>query len=320
VKGSLRLDDVVVVVVTWNSAAHVQASVRSVPSGVRVVVVDNASTDRSAEAAREAGAEVIQNRKNRGFGPACNQGAAATGARAILFLNPDALLLDGQVSLLRLLAELESDPSVGAVAPALEGEGQSEFQLRALPTIGSFAREALLVNRLWKRNPWFLRERYLDRNRSEPFDVEQPAAAALLVRREAFDAIGGFDEAFLPAWFEDVDLAARLWKSGRRIRYVPSARAEHAGGTAMKALAYRDFLPLYTRNACLFLTRHVPVTGRVLSRLFLFAGSAVRLLILPFVKGDHERRDAAVAYLRVMSGLAGFGWKSQLLSTAQEEK
>jgi len=306
---------VVAVIVSWNSAFHLETAIRSVPSGVKVVVVDNGSADGSAAAARKAGADVIENGRNRGFGIACNQAVAALpGVPSVLFLNPDAALVDGAESLALLAAELEGDPSLAAVAPRLSGDGQEEFQLRKLPTLGSFAREAFLLNRLWPKNPWFRRERYLDRLRTEPFDVEQPAAAALMIRREAFEAVGGFDAAFSPAWFEDVDLAAKLWKSGRRIRYLPAARATHAGGATMKAMPYRDFLPLYTRNACRYVARHHSAPMRLAIRVVLLAGALLRLGLLPLVRGDHERGDAAIAYLRVVRGLSGFGWRSALLS------
>ncbi len=313
-EGQAHPEDVAVVIVAWNSAHHVAEAIRSVPRGVRVFVVDNASQDGSAEIAAREGAHLLRNMENAGFGPACNQAARAAGdCRAILFLNPDAALVDGSRCLAILLAALKADPSLGAVVPALTGDGQEEFHLRRLPTLGSFAREAFLLNRLWRRNPWFLRERYLDRLRTEPFDVEQPAGAALMVRRKALDAVGGFDPAFAPAWFEDVDLAARLRKSGWRIRYVPSARAAHAGGAAMKALAYRDYLPLYTRNACRYLAKHATFPDRLLIRGALLAGALLRLALLPFVKGDHGRADAAFAYCRVAIGLLGFGWRSALL-------
>ena len=109
------------------------------------------------------------------------------------------------------------------------------------------------MNRLFPRNRGFLRERYLDRDRSVPFDVEQPAAAALLVRASVFAEVGGFDPAFAPAWFEDVDLCAKILESGYRIRFVPAARASHVGGTTMRALPYDDYLPLYTRNLLRYL-------------------------------------------------------------------
>lgn len=305
------------VVVSWNSAGHVGRAVASVPPPARVVVVDNASTDGSAAEAERAGATVLRLAENTGFGPGCNLGAGEVGgfppAEALLFLNPDAALVDGEAALGALLEELGADPRVGAVAPALEGDGQEPFQLRRLPTLGSLAREALLVNRLFPRNAGFRRERYLDRDRSLPFDVEQPAAAALLVRREVFEEVGGFDPAYAPAWFEDVDLCAKLLESGYRIRFVPAARASHVGGTTMRALPYDDYLPLYTRNLLLYLRRHAGPADRALARLVLLAGAVLRLALLPVVRGDHARPEAARAYLRVARGLLGGGFRSALL-------
>lgn len=305
---------VLVAIVSWNSAAHLAAAVKSVPEGVPVVVVDNASTDGSTEAARAAGARVIEAGVNLGFGPACNR-AAREGApsETILFLNPDAALVDGRRTLDVLLETLDADPAVAAVAPRLTGDGQERFQLRRLPSSGSLVREAFLIDRLFSGNPGFRRDRYLDRDRDTAFDVEQPAAAALLVRRDAFEALGGFDPAFMPAWFEDVDFCARLLESGRRIRYVPEGRATHVGGVTMNALLYRDFRPAYVRNLFLYLARHASPGFRAAARFSTLGGAILRLALLPVVRPDHPRSDAAVAHMRVVRGLLGLGWRSGLL-------
>lgn len=313
----LSVPRVLVAIVSWNSAAHLPAALKSVPPGVPVVVVDNASTDGSADAARAAGARVVEAGRNLGFGPACNL-AAKEGApsETILFLNPDAALVDGAACLAALLAALDADPSVAAAAPRLSGDGQEEFQLRRLPRPGAILREALLVDRLFPRNAGYRHDRYLDRPRDAAFDVEQPAAAALLVRRADFEAVGGFDPAFAPAWFEDVDLCARLLARGRRIRYVPSARATHVGGVAMDALPWRDFRPLYVRNEFRYLARHASRPARAFAWAATLAGAALRLALLPVVSGDHPRADAAAAQLRVLRGLLGLGWRSALLPEA----
>ena len=305
---------VLVAIVSWNSAAHLAAAVKSVPEGVPVVVVDNASMDGSVAAARAAGARVIEAGVNLGFGPACNR-AAREGApsETILFLNPDAALEDGRRTLDAILETLDADPEVAAVAPRLTGDGQERFQLRRLPSIGSLIREAFLVDRLFPGNPGFRRDRYLDQDRDTAFDVEQPAAAALLVRRDVFEALGGFDPVFMPAWFEDVDFCARLLESGRRIRYVPEGRATHVGGVTMNALPYRDFRPAYVRNLFLYLARHASPGFRAAARLSTLLGAILRLALLPVVRPDHPRSDAAAAHVRVVRGLLGFGWRSALL-------
>ena len=174
-------------------------------------------------------------------------------------------------------------------------------------------RQLFFVNRLFPGNRGFLRERYLDRDRSVPFDVEQPAAAALLVRRDVFEKVGGFDPVFAPAWFEDVDLCAKILESGYRIRFVPAARASHVGGTTMRALPYDDYLPLYTRNLLLYLRRRAGPATRAGARAVLFLGALLRLALLPLVRGDHARPEAARAYARVLRGLLGLGFASALL-------
>ena len=143
--------------------------------------------------------------------------------------------------------------------------------------------------------------------------MEQPAAAALLVRREVFERVGGFDPAFAPAWFEDVDLCAKILESGYRIRFVPAARASHVGGTTMQSLPYDDYLPLYTRNLLRYLHRHAGLPARGAARATLLAGALLRLALLPVARGDHARPEAARAYLRVLKGLLGLGFTSALL-------
>ena len=308
---------VLVAIVSWNSAAHLAAAVKSVPPGVPVVVVDNASTDGSSDAARAAGARVVEAGSNLGFGPACNLAAREGGpSETILFLNPDAALVDGASALAALLAALDADPAVAAAAPRLTGDGQHQFQLRRLPHLGAILREALLVDRVFPANAGFRRDRYLDCPRDAAFDVEQPAAAALLVRRTAFEAAGGFDPAFTPAWFEDVDLCARLLARGGRIRFVPAARATHVGGVAMGALPWRDFRPLYVRNQFRYLARHAPAPVRAAAWGATVAGALLRIALAPVVRADHSRADVALAQLRVLRGLFGLGWRSALLPGA----
>jgi GT2 family glycosyltransferase len=277
--------------------------------------VDNASTDGSAEVARAAGARVLEAGTNLGFGPACNL-AAEEGApsETILFLNPDAALVNGPASLGALLAALDADPAVVAAAPRLTGEGQEKFQLRRLPRLGAILREAFLVDRLLPANAGFRSDRYLDRARDAAFDVEQPAAAAFLVRRTSFEAVGGFDPAFAPAWFEDVDLCAKLLERGGRIRYVPAAVATHVGGVSMDALPWRDFRPLYVRNLFRYLARHASRPVRAAAWSATLAGAALRLALAPLGRADHPRGDVAAAQLRVLRGLLGLGWRSALLS------
>lgn len=192
------------------------------------VVVDNASTDDTLQRVRaHAGVRVIANRENRGFAAAVNQGVEVTDADLILLLNPDVNLLTAVDTL------IEASVKYGLAAGKLvdiRGRAQAGFTIRRFPTPGSLIFELFGINRLWRSNPVNRRYRYLDKNLDEAGDVEQPAGAFLMFRRDVWRQLGGWDEEFHPIWFEDVDFCRRAVDAGFRIQYIPDAAANHVGG------------------------------------------------------------------------------------------
>jgi GT2 family glycosyltransferase len=120
------------------------------------------------------------------------------------------------------------------------------------------------------------------------------------VRADAFRAAGGFDETFVPAWFEDVDLSARLLERGP-IVYWPAARFRHAGGRSAEALGYARFLPLYYRNAIRYRRKRYSRPARMGYRALLAAGMLLRLAALPLRRPPRPRRESARAYLRTLA-------------------
>ncbi len=229
--------DTAAIIVTYQSADCIGRAVEScLAAGLDVFVVDNASTDRTGEAVRHCANRgrltLIENSENLGFAGAVNQGVRACSHPYILLLNPDAAILDG-LSTVEALQEACRDPHIGAAAGPLIGEDgtyQEGFSVRRLPTPAALSFEALGLNRLWPSNPANRHYRCRDHNPAEPGFVEQPAAAFLLFRRDAFEAVNGFDDRFYPIWFEDVDFCKRLAENGLRVRWVPRARASHIGG------------------------------------------------------------------------------------------
>lgn len=285
------------------SLGRLSRSVAAAGGPVELVVVVNQADDPDIERIASAwpGVTVIANRDNRGFGPACNQGARAISGDILLFLNPDTLAEPMALSAIR--EALASNPHVVGVAPRLIDQGghgderQRQFQLRRFPSLRSDVRELLLVDHIAPRNPWHRRARYLDEDRERPFVVEQPAAAALAVRREAFEAVGGFDERFWPAYWEDVDLCLRLAGRGQ-ILYWPWARFEHVGGLAAGELGRSRFTALYYLNALRYRSKHYCRPARVAYRSLLWTGMAMRALAV-LGKRDAESRDALRGYLMV---------------------
>ncbi len=248
-----------------------------------IVVVNEASADAvGAIEAAWPGATIISNVANKGFGPACNQAAAVAKGEILLFLNPDTLMEAGVIDEVR--RAFVERPHLAAVAPRLvdavpsAGEEQRLFQLRRLPTIGADARELLLIDRVIPSNRCRRRSRYLDEDREQPFEVEQAAAAALAVRRHVFEAIGGFDERFWPAYWEDVDLCLRLRAHGP-IEYWPAARLVHVGGVAATALGRRRFRGMYYRNALRYRDKHYSRPAVLAYRGLLAWGMTMRAVV-----------------------------------------
>jgi GT2 family glycosyltransferase len=226
------VDDLTAVIVTHNSAGHLAPCLDAVRRWtLKTIVVDNASTDATLA---EAGAatEVIRNHANRGFAAAANQGFAAAETGFVLLLNPDVEVEDGVAA----LADAAADGAASGLLVDWDGQPQAGFTLRRFPTPAALAFEALGVNRLFPWNPVNRRYRCLDLDLRKPSEVEQPPGAFLLVRRDAWVAIGGFDEGFAPVWFEDVDFCLRLRKAGWRLRYTPAARARHRGGHSIRRM------------------------------------------------------------------------------------
>ena len=118
-----------------------------------------------------------------------------------------------------------------------DGSSQVGFFVRSLPTPAALVFEVLGLNRVWRRNPVNRRYRLLDMDPHSECEVEQPAGAFLMLRREALEAVGGLDETFHPAWFEDVDLCRRLYDAGHTLRFTPRAVAKHLGGHAVRQLS-----------------------------------------------------------------------------------
>jgi hypothetical protein len=258
--------DVSVVIVSWNARDHLARCLAALEAGagevsVETIVVDNASTDGSPAmvAERFPRARLVQNATNLGFGRACNLGAAQAAGRAILLLNSDCELVPG--ALAAMLAVLDTDSALGAVfARLVNADGTLQPSVHAaLPTPWSQAGDVVFASSLryaLYRAPALKRVllRGTLRRHATAHDVAWGGAACALVRRKAFEAVGGFDPRFF-MYMEDVDLCARLGTVGFRLRYLPAAVAIHHWGastakspTAMLRHAYLSRVAYFDKH------------------------------------------------------------------------
>lgn len=227
-----------IIIVNHNSGKGLRQCLQSIPQGLyEVVVINNCSTDGSLEGCAEKCDRVVWAPRPQGFAANNNLGVTAAHTSFLLFLNPDTRVFPG--SLLALLAAARQE-GVGVVgARLIDGNGQTE------PSWGKFPSPlSLLVDRLpnwggWHR--WAHHQQWREGNEDmeEPLEADWVSGACLLVRREALQQVGGWDESY-PLYYEDVDLCWRIRQAGWRVRWVPQAVVYHQrGGCAIPEPAVR---------------------------------------------------------------------------------
>jgi len=255
--------DLVVVVVTYNSESDLPMLLDSIPAaaaglGVRIVVVDNDSSDGTLAVARaRADVTAIDSGGNLGFSGGINVARRHAGSfDALAIVNPDARLAPG---CLARLVEALADPTVGISTPVLlEEDGSVHHHLRRRPTVLRALGDALFGAR-WPDRPGFLTEMYRkDSDYEHPHDVAWAGGAVLVIAAACDAALGDWDSERFFLYAEETDYARRAWSCGFRVRFVPSASATHVGGGSgqspelialMMVNRYREFETTHGRLA-----------------------------------------------------------------------
>ena len=231
----MNLDSVAVVVVTYSPGPVLDAFVASLDAaapGIHLVLSDNGSTDGVPQrvAAERDNTALLVNPDNPGYGAAINAAVAQLAPQysTVLVCNSDIELHPGA---LEALGDAVRPDDVACVGPRiLDAEGSVYPSARRLPSIRDGVGHALFV-RAWPRNPWT--RRYLQEERShasEPVATGWLSGACLLIKRDAFDAVGGFNDGFF-MYFEDVDLGRRFGVAGYHNVFAPGATVSHIGGS-----------------------------------------------------------------------------------------
>ena len=295
-----------VIIVTYNSAEHIASCLKALADETRwqIILIDNASVDSTIQRAREGGVNVriVSNPANVGFAAALNQGAKMASGEVLLVLNPDVIITAGSLS---KLAETLSQGGVGAATGmlvGLDGSPALGFNVRRFPTLGRMLAEVLLLNRLWKRNPLNREYRCLDFDHSALQEIEQPAGACLGVKRDVWESLGGFDEAFYPVWFEDVDFCRRLHLCGWKIIYCPAAVFIHSGGHSVNQLPFHERQVFWYRNMLHYFAKHYSHGETTILRFGVILGVIWRALLslAGFRPSGVSRGEAVRAYSHVL--------------------
>ena len=226
------------VVINYNAGPALAACVDSVlgqDPPADLVVVDNASTDGSLDALPPAVA-VVRTGENLGYARAANLGIAATRAPVVAVLNPDTALGPGTAA--SVLRRFDGEPDLGAAGPQLRNvDGTIYPSARCVPSIPDAVGHGLLLF-VWPQNPFTRRYRQTGADPGRARDVDWVSGAAIWLRREALDSIGGWDERYF-MYVEDVDLCWRLRRAGWRVAYEPGGVVEHLLGVSTAGAPYR---------------------------------------------------------------------------------
>ncbi len=299
--------DLSVVIVSWNTrellANCLESLARDGLERAEIFVVDNASTDGTAEMVRKRFRETnfIANSENVGFAAANNQALRLCRGKYILLLNPDTIVQRGAIQ--ALVGFLDTHPSVAVAAPCLlNSNGSLQVSCEPFPTlfrefwrlfhIDDFRRYATYDPGIWQSN---LAQR-----------VDIARGACLLVRRTDLENLKWFDEQFF-MYSEEVDLCWRLHRAGREIYWVPQAKVVHLGGQSTRQVGDAMFLKLY-RGKLQYFRKHYGRRAELAYRLLLVAAAVARLVIAPLAvlerapqRGVHL--DLARRYARLLIDL-----------------
>ncbi len=252
-----QLQLVDVVIVNHNTREYLRDCLKSISQAMfaQVIVVDNASSDGSAEMVKLEfpSIELITNEVNIGYGPAANQAIAVGSAKYILLLNSD-VLLDASAAI-DLCDYMECHPRVAILGPQLvRRDGITQHTCFPFPNIVEMFFDISNLAYLYGSIPYlknlYIRTWSQDQSREVPWVL----GAAMMMRREAYQQVHGFDESFY-MYYEEVDLSFRLGEKAWKTHFTPAVRAIHIGGASTQQ-RYTEMLVQLYKSLTLFYRRH----------------------------------------------------------------
>jgi len=310
-----KTHSIAVVIINYNTCQELQACLGSIEPEEEgeVIVVDNASSDGSVEMVRSKypWVRLHANSTNRGYGAAANQAIAGCATQYVLLLNSDTRLQPGALE--ALSRYLDQHLGAAIVGPRLvNSDGTLQASCypfpRPLDTFLENSTCAIFFGRLIRRHVPGIRRLYW---RTWPHDsariVPWVKGASLAIRREAFNAVGGFDESFF-MYFEDADLCCRLKKAGWEVHFSPVTTVVHVGGVSTEQVRV-DMATQLLRSTDLFYQRHnsrssVAVMSVIVKSLMLtrWISCTLRLAFTRDVKRRSEIAESIAASKKVLLG------------------
>lgn len=272
---------VAIVIVNYETYAELRHCLASLEEeahvGQEIVVVDHVSRESAAdELVRDfPDIHLLRVPVNHGFAAGVNHGARESRGAYLLLLNPDSIVEADLVG--RLADWMDAHPEVGAVGPRiLNDDGTVQASARRFPDLtAALAGRSSWLTKALPRNPLSRRNLpALDADPSKPMAVDWVSGACMMIRRSAFEQIGGMDEGFFLYW-EDADFCRRLEHAGWRVMYLPTVATQHIGGRSSMHAADASLVAFH-RSAYRLFRKHAAGASRLLVPL-VFIALQVRL-------------------------------------------
>jgi GT2 family glycosyltransferase len=239
-------DLVSIIVVTYNSEDEIRDCLRSIveaksKTSWELIVVDNASRDKSAQVVREEFpvAQLIANKVNVGFAAANNQALPLLRGDYVLLVNPDSRICEGAID--AAVRHMKRQPQCGILGGLLlDEEGQVHPSARRFPNA---IRKTLMLSGLrehFKKHRWFQDSDFEWSDFQAPLNVDWVPGAFTLLRRSLIREVGFFDERFY-LYYEETDLCLRAKRNGWEVHFIPGSRVVHEGGASSRKHDSEDF-------------------------------------------------------------------------------
>jgi GT2 family glycosyltransferase len=284
--------DLSIVIVSWNTAQLLAQCLRAIyanpPAGkFEILVVDNASTDTSAQMVRKQFPQVnlFENEVNVGFARANNQAVRQSSGRYLLLLNPDTEVKPHMLE--QLVNFMEAHAQAGAAGPCLlNPDGSMQMWSLPVPTPTLFREFWRLfhLDVIWSYSAYRTARWSLD----QPQKVDTLLGACLLLRRTALDQIGLLDENYF-IFSEEVDLCYRLQKANWHIYWLPQVQIVHYGGQSTKQIPTEMFVHLY-ESKVIFMRKHYGWPASYIYKFILLISALTRLLLSPLTWRESPSR------------------------------
>jgi GT2 family glycosyltransferase len=291
-------ENVKIIYVDFNTGEYIKRSIKSFlkyfePASIGIIIVNNGSEITEYYDDARLDLKVVYSPENLGFGAANNLAAETLDSNYICFLNPDSLFVENFIS--PILDFMNKTSDIGACGPMLLDESLS-YQPSSGFKVGlfyEFLEAFFLINFVRKYH-----YRLFYKHKSTPVKVAWLSGACMIIRREVFKNIGGFNEEFFLN-YEDIDLCRRLEDAGYRNYFFPHLKNVHKG-LASQSGNYEKLVLSRYMSRLIFARNHYGVLTRVLVRFFHIAGLILRVMLLFFHRNNIENQQRFWGYKKAL--------------------